>query len=241
MNSTNVTAIGGALAALAMAGAAQAATVSLNFEGVNATYPSGFAYLQNFYNGGTSSDGTSGVNYGVTFSANAQAICLNSLTVVCSNTSRGGLAPGSDKGGLFFLSGNSTTINYAAGFDTGFSFNYAEPNTQGGSVSVYDGVDGTGNLLASFNLSLTSGSCPGYSAGYCPFAPIGVTFTGIAKSIVFGGVANYVVFDDVTFGSGTPVIDDGVPEPAAWAMMLLGVAGIGASLRGSRRRAVAAA
>ncbi len=240
MSSPSVTAIGGALAALAMASAAQATTVSLNFEGVNASYPSGFAYIQNFYNGGASSDGTTGTNYGVSFSSNAQAICLNSTSVVCSNTSRGGLAPGSDKGGLFFLSGSSTTMDYAAGFDTGFSFYYAEPNTHGGSVTVYDGVGGTGNVLANINLGLTSGSCPGYSAGYCPFTPIGVTFSGIAKSIVFGGVANYVVFDDVTFGSGTPVINGGVPEPATWAMMLLGVAGIGASLRGSRRRAVAA-
>ena len=222
-------------ALLAFTGAAQAAVVSLNFEGINKTYPSGYAFINGFYDGGTSSDGTTGVNYGVTFSSNAQAICLNSTTVFCSNTSRGGLAPGSDKGGLFFLSGSSTTLDYAAGFDTGFSFNYAEPNTQGGSISVYSGLDGTGSLLASFNLGLTPSGCPGYFAAYCPFVPIGVGFGGIAKSIVFGGVANFVVFDDVTFGATTPP-PPGVPEPATWGMAILGFGMLGMAVR--RRRSL---
>jgi len=221
--------------ALSAAGAAQAGVVSLNFEGINATYPSGYAFINGFYDGGVSSDGTTGVNYGITFSANAQAICLNSTTVFCSNTSRGGLAPGSDKGGLFFLSGSSTTMNYAAGFDTGFSFNYADPNTAGGFVQVYDGLDGTGALLASISLALTPSNCPSYGAAYCPFVPIGVSFAGVGKSIVFGGVANFVVFDDVTFGSASP----GVPEPATWALLLGGFGVAGAALR--RRRGLAAA
>lgn len=223
----NKTLLAATAAATLIVGGAQAAVVDLNFEGINATYPSGYAFINGFYNGGISSDGTSGTNYGVSFSANAQAICLNSLTVSCSNTSRGGLAPGSAKGGLFFLSGTSTTIDVAAGFTTGFSFNYADPGGFIGSVSVYDGLDGTGALLSSFTLGATPGSCPGYHASYCPFAPIGVAFSGTAKSIVFGGVANFIVFDDVTFGSSSP----GVPEPATWGLMLLGLAGVGAGLR----------
>jgi len=228
-----------AAAALAVSGAAHAGVVSLDFEGINKTYPSGFAYINDFYNGGFSSDGTQGTNYGISFGSNAQAICLNSTTVSCSNTSRGGLAPGSDKGALFFLSGSQTILNYAAGFDTGFSFNYTEPNTQGGFVSVYDGLNGTGNLLGTINLTLTSSNCPGYGAGYCPFVPVGVSFNGIAKSVAFGGVANYVVFDDITFGSATPGPGpSGVPEPAVWAMMIAGFGMVGATLR--RRREVVA-
>src|SRR5271155_4720196 len=152
--------------------AANAATIDLNFEGINSTYPSGFAFIDNFYNGGTSSDGTSGPNYGVAFSPNAQAICLNSLTVVCSNTSRGGLAPSSAEGGLFFLSGSTTAIDVAAGFPPGFSFNYSAPFDTG-TVSVWSGLDGTGTLLASFGLPTTSSGCPGYTAAFCPFFPIG--------------------------------------------------------------------
>jgi len=213
---------------------AQANVVSLNFEGVNKNYPGGNAQILDFYNGGTSSDGTSGVNYGVSFSSNALAICLNTPGVSCSNTSRGGLAPGSEKAGLFFLSGTSTTLNYAAGFDTGFSFNYAEPNTNGGFVQVWDGLDGTGNLLGQLNLALTPSTCSGiYSAQYCPFVPLGLAFLGTGKSIVFGGVADFVVFDDITFGAVNP--GGGVPEPATWAMMIggFGLAGMALRRRGA--------
>jgi hypothetical protein len=219
------------VAALASAGAASAnGVVTLNFEGVNATYPSGFAQILDFYNGGTSSDGTSGTNFGVAFSDNALAICLNTPDVSCSNTSRGGLAPGSEKGGLFFLDGDETVLDYAAGFTTGFSFAYAQPNTEGGEVRVYDALGGTGNLLGSISLGLTPSTCgPEYSAGYCPFVAAGVAFSGTAKSIVFAGVANFVVFDDVTFGSVTP--GGVIPEPATWAMMILGFGLVGAAVR----------
>ena len=218
----------------ATAASASAEVVVLNFEGVNATYPSGFAQILDFYNGGTSSDGTTGANYGVSFSSNALAICLNTPGVGCSNTSRGGFAPGSEFGGLFFLEGDETILDYSSGFTTGFSFVYAQPNTQGGEVRVYDELGGTGNLLGSISLGLTASTCGGeYGAGYCPFEAVGVAFGGTAKSIVFAGVANYVVFDDITFGSVTPG-EPGVPEPATWAMMILGFGLVGYSAR--RRR-----
>jgi hypothetical protein len=235
--------IAAATAALvcAIGGSSQAAVVSLNFEGVNSTYPSGFAFINNFYNGGTSSDGTTGVNYGVSFGSNAQAICLNSTSVFCSNTSRGGLGdPNSQKGGLFFLSGDQTFLNYAAGFDTGFSFNYVSVSFSG-SVGVYDGLNGTGALLGTLNLSPNAGSCSGYSAGFCPFTGTGINFAGIAKSISFAGVADQIVFDDVTFGSaipGQPTGGNGIPEPSIWAMMIAGFGMAGVALR--RRRGLAA-
>jgi hypothetical protein len=224
--------IGSALVAAGIATGASAAVVSLNFEGI-APYPNGNnVFIQNYYNGGTSSIGTSGTNYGVSFSDNALLICLNSTTTFCSNTSRGGLAPSSAQGALFFLSGGSTTLNYAAGFTTGFSFNYVS-YSYSGAVQVFDGLDGTGSLLGTINLSPNAGSCPGYSAGFCPFSAGGVTFSGTAKSIVFGGVANQIVFDDITFGSGTP--GPGVPEPATWAMLLAGFGLVGMAAR--RRKA----
>jgi len=221
---------------LGFAAPASAVVVSLDFEGINATYPSGYANILEYYNGGLSSDGTTGTNYGISFGSNALAICLNSTSVSCSNTSRGGLGdPGSQKGGLFFLDGTETFLNVAAGFDTGFSFNYVSLNFSG-SVSVYDGLNGTGTLLATLNLSPNAGSCPGYNAGFCPFSPIGVTFSGIAKSISFAGVANQIVFDDVTFGSKDP--GPKVPEPATWAMMLAGFGAIGGAMRSRRKAAV---
>jgi len=209
-------------------GTAQADVVVLNFEGINATYPStDYAAIGSFYNGGMSSQGTSGVNYGVEFTDNALAICLNTPDNYCSNTSRGGVAPGSELGGLFWLNGPETYMNYAAGFENGFSFNYAAPNTPG-SVSVFDGLNGTGNLLATLDLGLTPSTCGSeYSAAYCPFVAAGVNFAGVAKSISFAGTANYIVFDDVTFGSAIP----GVPEPSTYALFGLGLLGLAYTAR----------
>ena len=101
----------------------QAATVTVvDFENI---LPTGTqtANINEFYNGGNSSVGTSGTNLGVTFSDNALALCLNTLSESCSNTSRGGQGnPNSQRGGLLFLDGTETFLNYSAGFDTGFSF-----------------------------------------------------------------------------------------------------------------------
>ncbi|MFN0184277.1 MAG: PEP-CTERM sorting domain-containing protein [Aquabacterium sp.] len=222
-----------AAAALASVGAS-ASTIVLDFENISRVYPhsNSTVFVQNYYNGGTSSDGTSGTNYGVEIGGNGLVICLNSTSVFCSNTSRGGLAPNSAQGGLFFLSGNQTYMNVAAGFDTGFSFNYVSLSFSG-SVNVYDGLNGTGNLLASVGLTPNAGSCPGYGAQFCPFGAAGVAFNGIAKSVSFGGVANQIVFDDITFGAVTP----GVPEPQTYALMALGLAGIGFMARRRQRQA----
>ena len=233
-NSVRNFALGASLATVTLAGVAQANVISLNFEGI-APYPnSNNVAIQDFYNGGTSSIGTSGVNYGVHMSDNALLLCLNSTTVTCSNTSRGGLAPSSAEGGLYFLSGSGATMDVAAGFTTGFSFNYSEVNTVGGNIQVFDGLGGTGTMLASFSLPLTPSGCNGYPGAYCPFVPFGVSFLGTAKSVEFNGVANFIVFDDITFGSTSP--GPGVPEPATWALMLLGMGGVGAMLRSSRRK-----
>lgn len=207
---------------------AKADVVYLDFEDINAAYPSGYANVLEFYNGGTSSDGTSGTNYGISFGSNALAICLNTLAATCSNTSRGGLGdPTSQKGALFFLQGSETYLNYPAGFKDGFSFNYVSFSFNG-SVNVYDDLAGTGTILATLNLTPNAGSCPGYNAGFCPFSPKGVTFAGTAKSIGFAGVANQIVFDDVTFGSEIPGPGPGqeVPSPLAIASLPIALGSI---------------
>jgi len=230
----------GTAVVLAAASAASADVVVLNFENI-APYPSANNVLvQDFYNGGTSSIGTSGTNYGVNISDTGLLICLNTPGTFCSNTSRGGQGdPNSQLGGLFFLSGSETFMNVAAGFDTGFSFFYTAIS-QGGAIQVFDGLNGTGNLLATLNLSTTASACDGtYGAAFCPFVAAGVAFSGVAKSVSFGGVANQIVFDDITFGSVTPG-NPGVPEPTTWAMMIGGLALTGAALRRRRKDAAIA-
>ena len=201
-----------ATAILSVAVPASSATVVLNFTGV--ADPSNSATVGGFYNGGVSGDGNSGTNYGVAFTDNALAI----------NSYNGENEP--DPGILYFLSGGAVNITYAAGFTGGFSFYYAS-NTNA-SVTVYDGEGGTGNVLATLNLSNNYDA----SCGYCVWTPTGVSFSGIAKSIDFAGGANYVGYDVITFGSDTP--GGTVPEPAVWAMLITGFGLVGAAAR--RRR-----
>ena len=230
-----LTIVAAAALALGLQGTASAAVIDLTFEGINATYPTTTsAAIQNFYNGGTSSVGTSGTDYGISFPSNALAVCLNTIGNVCSSTSRGGLGdPNSQRGALFFRTGSSTFLDDAAGFTTGFSFNYAA--RLGGAIQVYSGLDGAGTLLATLTLPTTPSSCDGaYNAGFCPFVSSGVTFAGTAESIDFGGVANEITFDDVTFGRATPGPVPTVPEPATIAILGTAIAGLAAARRRAR-------
>lgn len=211
--------LAGAAAVLSFATPAMGTTV-LNFEGVG-----NLAGVNDFYNGGTDSLGNSGINYGINFST-------TSLGIIDSDAGGTGNIANetSPSTVLFFLDGGAATMNVASGFTTGFSFYYAGNSTDAGTVNVYDGLNGTGNILASLLLTPNGGACSGDPSGFpfCNFSAFGVSFAGTALSVDFGGVANQIVFDDVTLGSATP---GAVPEPGTWAMMLLGFGFAGGALR----------
>lgn len=199
--------------------------IVLDFEGIGDQ-----ATIAGFYNGGTDSSGHSGVNYGVTFAGDARGI------IDSDQGGSGNFAnEPSSKTVLFFLS-DSAVLNFAAGFDTGFSFFYSSNGAA--VIDVYSGVNKTGTKLASLNLAsnFSNGGCKGDPTGtYCHWDAIGVNFAGIAKSIDFGGTSNFVAYDNVTFGSAVPV--PGIPEPSTYALMALGLAGIGAVVRRRRQSA----
>lgn len=192
--------IGTTLAALTLALQTQAAPVVLTFEGLQDS-----EQVLEFYNGGTGGNGSSGIDYGISFGA-------DSLALTSGNYGNNPSVPTI----LFFLSGPGAIMNSANGFSTGFSFYYAA--FQSGSVSVYDGLNGSGNLLATLPLPATPN--PAYE-----WHPIGVGFNGTAKSVLFGGAADTIGFDDITLGSETP--GHAVPDGGATAGMLAaGLAGI---------------
>jgi len=195
-----------ALVALLLVPVPAQAIIVLDFEGIGDQ-----AQVLNFYNGGTDSAGNSGTNFGIAFGSASLGI----IDADAGGTGNFANEP-SPSTILFFLTGTAI-LNLAAGFDTGFSFFYTAVNSPG-SVNVYDGLDGTGNLLASLALVPNGSGCGGDPSGsFNCWTPVGVAFAGIAKSIDFGGTANQIGFDNVTFGSDIP---SQVPFPAT--LILLG-------------------
>ncbi len=192
-------------ALLALPSAANAAVVVLDFEGVGNSTPVGNFYAPDY-----------------TFSP-------STLALVDADAGGGGNFANEPSPNtiMFFLDSNNAVLNATNGFTTGFSFFYS--SSTAATVNVYDGLNATGNILASINLAAQfNQNCSGDPTGaFCHWDPIGVAFSGTAFSIDFGGTANQTGYDNITFGSANP----GVPEPAAWAMMLAGFGLVGGAMR----------
>lgn len=200
-----------AVVAAAFALPASAAVVTLDFEGIGNQNPVGNYYAPDYV-----------------FSASTLAL------VDADNGGDGNFAnEPSPNTIMFFLDANNAILNVTNGFTTGFSFWYT--SSTAAAVTVYDGLNGTGNVLGVINLNAQfNQNCSGDPSGqFCNWSAGGVSFEGTAYSIDFGGTANQTGYDNITFGSDTPG-GGAVPEPATWAMMILGFGLVGASVR--RRR-----
>jgi hypothetical protein len=203
---------------------ANAQPTLLTFEGLEDSQQIG-----NFYNGGL------GGNLGVSFGNGAQAF----ISFAASPPGNGNFInePSPDTAALFLgTSGPSFVMNVPAGFTTGFSFFYTanaiNPPTP---VRVYDGLNATGNLLATISLpnNAFNGCNPGVRRTFCNWDPTGVSFLGTAKSVDFSAVANRIAFDNITLGRNTPCLNAAdcgqvqVPEPTS-VIGLLAISALGA-------------
>lgn len=190
-----------------LSASASAAVISLDFEGVGSG-----ADIGDFYNGGTDSMGNSGVNYGIQFT---DAIgCVDSDTAGGNCNSANEPTP---ETGMIFLNNDSAILDLVTGFETGFSFFYSS-NSESAAVNVWSEVGATGALLGSISLLQNANdNCSGDPNGfYCNWDIGSLAFAGIAKSIDFGGTANFIIYDDITFGS----VDPGDPQPVSAPAMV---------------------
>lgn len=196
------------LALLAVAGVASAASaqIFLNFEGIT--------------NGPTVPIGAFYAGQGVFFTGGGD----NALAIVDSDVGGGGNFANEPSGDtiMFFLSGNATVMNVPAGFTTGFATYYSTIESTG-TILVYDGIDGTGNLLGTddmFALGTGGNGDPNGAYDRWDIASVAIG-NQVARSVVFVGAANFIGFDDMIFG--------GVPTPGSAAVA--GIAGLAALRR----------
>jgi hypothetical protein len=187
--------------------------------------------ILNYYAGGTGSMGSSGPNIGVSFTTGA-------LALIDADDGGTGNFENNPSGRTiaFFLSGNELTMNVLSGFTTGFSFFYS--SSTAAAVNVWSGLNGTGILLASLNLSAQhTQNCPPFQPGrsgtFCNWTAIGVLFDGTAMSVDFAGTANQTGFDNITLASNVP--GNVVPEPISIVLLGSGLAGVAAARRRRRR------
>ena len=222
-----------------LASQAFASTITLTF-GNEANQ----ALIENYFNGGTDSQGKSGPNDGIAFSANAESLKAGFSGTGGQGTGKFENLPSGAPGILLFATpgtGVTNAMNDVAGFQS-LSFDYSiltnSASFAGGTVSLFSGLNGTGSLLGTVTLSAAGTTVPctgnlvnGVSKDeFCSWQNTSVTASGgIAESAVFGGKAALdTEFDSVALTAPVPV-------PAALLLMISGVGGLAGFAR--RRRA----
>jgi hypothetical protein len=207
-------------------------TVSLDFAlSDNDPKLGGIEQILNYYNGGADGNGAIGPSYGITFGSDEWAAL---------NYDQGGISVGNEPGGgnaMFCMNGVGDVVDVAGGFTSGFSFYEASSAT--GSVQIYSGLDGTGTLLASFNLADTGVST--VEPYFDIWTNQGVAFSGVAKSAVFSCSAQEFAFTDMTLGSKTPIMpqdDPSAPDTTGMSIYAIAAFGLAGAARTMRKPAL---
>jgi hypothetical protein len=201
---------------------AQATTVTLPLGNLKSG-----AAIGDYFDGGKDSvptDGT-GPNLGITFSTGATA---QKAGTTQTSAGRFEHEPSSQGEVLAFANnGSPSVMNFAGGFDAlTFDYSVSGNNSNLGStpayasstVKIYDGQNGTGNLLDTLTLTPVASPVPCATHGdvYCNWSLASTAGTnfGVGESIVFGSSADtqFTEYDNVQLNA--------VPLPAAgWLLM----------------------
>jgi hypothetical protein len=167
-------------------------SVTLTFENL-----SNGEEVLNYYNGGYGNFGPGpGPDYGITFSPDAGVI-------IAQTNGGSGYFSGNPSGVPIVMtsSGTDVLMNVSGGFVTGLTFWYAGGDL--GAVTVYDGPNGTGNILTTVYFSPTGGYCNGSPYYYSCWAEQYVPFSGFAQSVDFYSAA-FIDYDDITITLSPP-------------------------------------
>jgi hypothetical protein len=154
-------------------------------------------FVNQFYNGGEGSlgSGPPAKNLHLEFTSNAQ-------TIISGAKGGSGNFIGNPGGTpvMFFQTGKDVIVNATAGISVGLWFSYSA--VQPGTVTVYDGANGAGNVLASITLTANNVGCNTYKM--CVWSPVGVPLKTPAGSIRFSGTANYLAIGAIHLGVKLP-------------------------------------
>lgn len=177
-----------------------AAPITLDFEGIGE-----YAFADQFYNGGTDSQGNSGVNVGVSFTFGHGLL----------DTTNGGNSVANPPSGHTVLglaiNGTSVVFNVATGFTSGLEFMYSA-NSRPLTINIYDDIGGVGSLLSTLSITANHSSTPMYGVWNQATA----SFNGTAKSLVLTGDHANLAIDDLVLGAGSSV-----PEPSTFSLSLI--------------------
>ncbi len=184
--------------AVSLSIASQAEAITLNFEGLQDN-----ERIQNFYNGGTGDNGSSGTNFGVSFAGTGNTGPTAQIEGIGGPQSFSG-EPSPPT--VMFTTGNNNYLNVASGFITNLSFSFGNSSNQTATIRIFDGLNGTGNQL---NFATLFQNNPTNTIN--TFNTFSLNFGGIAKSVFFDVTSNNVAFDNINLTLANT--STAVPEP----------------------------
>jgi len=163
--------------------------------------------VNGYYSGGTAADASFGANLGVAF-VNVSGLSNDADFTYYS----GAPSPQGTAYAHTFAATDQAFMNVSAGVENALQFYYSSPVAVIGAIKAYDGLNGTGTLLGTFDLTANT-----TAATYDNWTPVQFTFAGTAKSFDLTASANVVGLDNIS----------AVPEADSLMMMLAGAALLG--------------